>query len=268
MIRLQTSSALLIGSFIAGLLVVSGLIGRAQTPSAPARGVIRLKVKYKSGQITKELGRKRFFLINGGFEQNQALIERIKQTNIGSRECFYRNKGASDALVNWLKENDCESVYCREIEEKYLSGAEAVPEFQVAYQRRLAEYKSPQLARRWLTVDLAPDLRAGFYEQKQQAVTALVTQAESATNAKVISVMTDRKGTAYLTDIDPGVYTITNLVGSETEKTSILWICEKDVKAVDLTIAMKRPFTLSNEADPKTKCQIIERPLPVCETAK
>ena len=80
-----------------------------------------------------------------------------------------------------------------------------------------------------------------------------------------MSVMTDRKGTAYLTDIEAGTYTISNLVGSETEKTSILWICEKEVKAVDLAIAMRRPFTLSNEKDPKVKCEIVERPLPVCD---
>ena len=91
-----------------------------------------------------------------------------------------------------------------------------------------------------------------------------MTQAESATKTRVMSVMTDRKGTAYLTDIEPGTYTISNLVGSETEKTSILWACEKEVKAADLAVAMKRPFTLSNEKDPKVKCEIVERPLPVC----
>ena len=76
--------------------------------------------------------------------------------------------------------------------------------------------------------------------------------------------MTDRKGTAYLTNIEPGVYTISNLIGSETDKTNILWICEREVKATDLGIAMKRPFMLSNEKDPKVNCEIVERPLPVC----
>ena len=69
----------------------------------------------------------------------------------------------------------------------------------------------------------------------------------------------------YLTNIEPGIYTISDLIASETEDTSILWICERDVKPVDLGIAMKRPFTLSNEKDPKVKCEVIERPLPVCE---
>jgi len=238
----------------------------AQTPQA-GHGVIRLKVRYKSGEVTKELPRKRFFLIKGTLEQNQMLIQEMKRAEVMSRECYYRSQRASDALIKWLVENDCESVYCREIEEKYLVGPDAVPEFQAAYNLGLRELKTPGLARHWLTVNLSAELRDGFYSQRQRVVDSLITQAESATASRVMSVMTDRKGTAYLTDIEPGTYTITNLVGSETEQTSILWACEKEVKAVDLAIAMRRPFVLSNEKDPKVKCEIIERPLPVCETS-
>src|SRR3979490_2934704 len=79
------------------------------------RGVLRLKVKYKSGEATKELPRKRFFLVKGNLEENRGLIEKIKQPVTLSRECYYRSKGASEALIKWLNENDCESVYCREI---------------------------------------------------------------------------------------------------------------------------------------------------------
>jgi hypothetical protein len=234
-----------------------------QTPQA-SRGVIRLKVKYKSGEVTKELPRKRFFLIKGSLADNKTLIEKIKQTGLMSRECYYRGKDASEALIKWLKENDCDSVYCREIEDKYLNGVDAVPEFQAAYNQGLRELKTPELARRWLTVNLPAEISEGFYKQKQALVDALIKQAEETTKSRVMSVMTDRKGTAYLTDIEPGTYTITNIIGSETGKTSILWACEKEVKAVDLAIAMRRPFTLSNEPDPKVKCEILERPLPVC----
>ncbi|MDX6529524.1 MAG: hypothetical protein QOH41_1814 [Blastocatellia bacterium] len=236
----------------------------SQTPPA-TRGVIRLKVKFKSGDVTKELPRKRFFLIKGTLDDNRALIAKLKQTDSVSRECYYRTKGASEALIKWLVDNDCDSIYCREIEEKYLSGSDAVPEFQAAYNQGLREFKTPGLARRWLTVNLPSDIRDGFYKQKQEVIEALVKQSEDATKTKVMSVMTDRKGTAYLTDIEPGTYTISNLVGSETGKTSILWACEKEVKAVDLAIAMRRPFTLSNEKDPKVKCEFVERPLPVCK---
>jgi hypothetical protein len=243
-------------------------IAHTQTPPTP-RGVIRLKVRYKTADVAKDLPRKRFFLIKGSLEENKGLIEKMKQAELFSRECYYRKLGASEALIKWLKDNDCESVYCREIEEKYLAGSDAVPEFQAAYNQGLRDFKTPELARKWLAANLSPELRAGFYNQKQEVINALVTQAESTTRTKVMSVMTDRKGTAYLTDIEPGTYTISNLVGSETEKTSILWACEKEVKAVDLAVAMKRPFTLSNEKDPKVKCEIVERPLPVCEnTAK
>jgi hypothetical protein len=262
--RNAAARAILVSSFLLFPFYFFLETANSQTPPT-TRGVIRLKVKFKSGEVTKELPRKRFFLIKGTLDDNKALIDKIKQTDSMSRECYYRNKGASLALMRWLNENDCDSIYCREIEEKYLSGGEAVPEFQAAYNQGLREFKTPDLARRWLTVNLPPDIRDGFYKQKQEVIEALVKQSEGATKTKVMSVMTDRKGTAYLTDIEPGTYTISNLVGSETGKTSILWACEKEVKAVDLAIAMRRPFTLSNEKDPKVKCEFVERPLPVCK---
>ena len=95
-------------------------------------------------------------------------------------------------------------------------------------------------------------------------IESLIAQAEKLSGKPVMSIMTDRKGTAYLTDIEPGTYTISNLIPSETEKSNILWLCEREVKAVDLAIAMRRPFILSNEKDPKVKCEVIERPLLVC----
>jgi len=238
-------------------------VAYTQAPQA-SRGVIRLKVKYKIGDVTKELPRKRFFLIKGSLADNKTLIEKIKQTGVMSRECYYRDRGASEALIKWLKENECDSIYCREIEAKYLSGSDAVPEFEGAYNQGLRDLKTPELARRWLTVNLPAEISEGFYKQKQAVLDALIKQAEETTRTRVMSVMTDRKGTAYLTDIEPGTYTITNIVGSEIGKTSILWACEKEVKAVDLAIAMRRPFTLSNENDLKVKCEIVERPLPVC----
>ena len=228
------------------------------------RGVVRLKVRYKSAAGTKDLPRKRFFLIKGSLDENKALIEKAKQTEVMSRDCYYRAKGASAGLIKWLKDNDCESPYCRDIEEKYLNGVDAVPEFQAAFEQALRELKDREVARRWLANYLSPELRFGFYEQKQKALQALMAEAQAPTKPPVMSIMTDRKGTAYLTNIDPGIYTISNLIGSETEKTNILWICEREVKATDLGIAMKRPFMLSNEKDPKVKCEIVERPLPVC----
>ena len=238
-------------------------IGHTQT-AQNAHGVVRLKIRYKSTEGTKDLPRKRFFLIKGSVDENKALIEKIKQTNLTSLECYYRGRSASEALIKWLKDNDCESVYCREIEDKYLSGLEAVPEFQKAFEQALSELKNREVARRWLTNYLPPEVRSGFYDEKQKTIQALLSGAEATTKPNVMSIMTDRKGTAYLTNIDPGTYTISNVVASETDKTSILWICEREVKATDLGTAMKRPMILSNEKDPKVKCEVIDRPLPAC----
>jgi hypothetical protein len=229
-----------------------------------ARGVIRLKVRYKSAEGTKDLPRKRFFLIPGSLEQNSSLIDKVKAMNGNSRECYYRSHGASAALIKWLKDNDCESVYCREIEDRYLSGAEAVAEFQKAFDRASTELKNREVARRWLTNYLPSEIRSGFYDERQKAIQALLSEAGASTKPNVMSIMTDRKGTGYLTNIEPGTYTISNVVASETEKTSIVWICEREVKATDLGTAMKRPMILSNEKDPKVKCEVIERPLPAC----
>ena len=236
----------------------------AHTQSQNAAGVIRLKVRYKSAEGIKDLPRKRFFLIPGSLEQNKSLIDKIKATNENSRECYFRNHGASAALIKWLKDNDCETLYCRDIEEKYLSGPDAVLEFQKAFEQATNELKNREVARRWLSNYLPPELRSGFYEEKQKTIQTVLSGAEAALRPNAMSIMTDRKGTAYLTNIESGTYTISNIVASETDKTSIVWICEREVKATDLGTAMKRPMILSNEKDPKVKCEVIERPLPAC----
>lgn len=250
-------------ALFACLLIALVTVCHTQTPQTVS-GVIRLKVRYKTGDLTKELPRKRFFLIKGSLQDNRSLIDVIRKTETISRDCYYHDQGASGQLIKWLKENDCESVYCRQVDDTYINGSDSVPEFKAAYDQALRELKTPEVARRWLANYLPAEMRDGFYNSKQKAIGDLIKQAEASTGKPVMSIMTDRKGTAYLTGIEPGTYTISNLLGSETEKTSLLWICEREVKATDLAIAMKRPFILSNEADPKTKCEIGERPLPIC----
>jgi hypothetical protein len=163
-----------------------------------------------------------------------------------------------------MADNDCESVYCRAIEERDLTGGDAVPEFKTAYDLAMKELKTPDLARRWVPNYLPADIRDGYYKLKQQHIESLLRQTQAPSAKPVMSIMTDRKGTAYLTDIEPGTYTISNLVPSVTGKTNILWLCEREVKAGDLSIAMRRPFVLSNEKDPKVKCEVIELPSQVC----
>jgi hypothetical protein len=251
-------------AFVACLLLSIACIAQTATaPSADARGVIRLRVRVKIGEATKGLSRKRFFLIRGSLEQNKGLIAAIEQRPVTSRDCYYRSIGASDALIKWLKESDCESVYCREIEQEDIEGAAAVPEFQRAWAAGEREFSSRELARKWLTVNLPEKLRNGFYERQQVGLRGLLKQAEELSGAKALSVMTDTRGTAYLTELPPGIYLISNLLPTESENTSIIWNCEIQVKPGDL--ANEKPFLISNVQEKNVKCVGREKPLPVCD---
>jgi hypothetical protein len=254
------------GGFI---LLMLAFICNAQSPNTPdiprgARGVVRLRVRVKVDEATKGLARKRFFLIKGSLEQNKGLIEALGQRPIVSRDCYYRSAGASEALIKWLKENDCESVYCREIQPDDIEGPTAVPEFLNAMAVGEKEFGNRQLARKWLTVNLPEKLRSGFYKNRQSELDALMKQAEATSGAKVLSVMTDRNGTAYFTDLEPGAYVVSNIISTEIGSTSVSWNCEVQVKPGDL--ATEKPFLISNRKDRNVKCVAVEKPLPVCDS--
>lgn len=242
----------------------------ATTPE-DGRGVIRLRVRIATGNGTKATGlsRKRFFLIKGSLEDNKSLVQAIEQQSFTSRDCYYRGVGASEALIRWLKEKDCESVFCREVEPADIEGPGAVPEFQRAVAAGEKEFASRDLARKWLAVNLSQDLRSGFYDKQQERLRALIAQAEDSSRAKVVSVMTDSFGTAYFTDLEPGTYVISNLIPTEVGTVSQIWNSEIKVKAGDL--ATETPFLISNPGnkDPRDKKAIkrvsVEKALTPCE---
>lgn len=248
-----------------GLLLCVVSLAIAQTPTTPsnARGVIRLRVKVKPVTPATGLPRKRFFLIKGSLEENQSLIDNMKRQSVTSRACYYRGIGASEALIAWLKRHDCESVYCREVDSEEV---DAVPEFQRAVAAGEKEFGNRELARKWLTTNLSEEIRNGYYRHQQQELRTLIESSQ----AKVTSVMTDQKGTAYFTDLEPGSYVLSNIIRTEGSETASLWTCPVKVEAGDISTVMERPFQISNtrEMTPamlkQTKCWSEEQPLPVC----
>jgi|ERR1043165_7419236 hypothetical protein len=243
--------------FFALLLMVTVVL--AQQP-ARQTGVLRLRVRVKADDSAplRGLGRKRFFLIPGTIEQNRALIDAVERQALLSRDCYYQKIGASAALISWLRESDCESVYCRSVEQEFVSGPKAVPEFATAFAASQKEFGNDETARQWLTTNLAPNVRDGFYRTQQTVLQTLLKQA----GAEVHSVMTDRNGTAYFTDLGPGTYVLSNLIPTELGQTFVTWNCEVQVKPGDL--ATEKPYMVSNRKDKNVKCVAVEKPKPVC----
>jgi hypothetical protein len=237
------------------LLMVTLAFAQSQT------GVLRLRVRVKldDNSPLRGLPRKRFFLIRGTLEQNRPLVEAIERQSLTTRDCYYQKIGASAALIDWLKEGDCESVYCRAVEKDFVTGPKAVPEFLTAFTAGQKEYRNDETARQWLTTNLTPDLRDGFYRDRQRALQALLKQAPA-----VQSVMTDRNGTAYFTDLGPGTYVLSNLIPTEFGQTLVTWNCEVQVKPGDL--ATEKPYLVSNRKERLVKCVGIEKPKPICST--
>lgn len=262
------SSKMKLGQLIKSLallfyLLQAALVAPAQPSSQPAVGALRIRAWPSVEGRTRRLDRKRFFLVRGSLAANRAWVEKTEQTPLLARDCYYRGVGASEALIRWLTKGDCDNVYCREVTAEDLEGAGAVPEFQAAYQRGRREFGSADVARKWLTVSLPGEIRNGFYRRQQELLRALLREAETVSHAPVQTAMTDRNGSAYFTDLEPGTYVVSNLLPTEVGGVAILWNCEVEIKPKELSAAMKRPMQLNNAPNAPQKC-FVEKALPAC----
>ena len=246
------------------LVALPLVIGHSQN-AAQQSGVLRLRVRVKANDAAplRGLARKRFFLAHGTLEQNRTLVDAIEHQPLATRDCYYQKSGASPALVAWLKDGDCESIYCREVEQQFVSGPKAVPEFATAFAASEKEFGNTATALKWLTTNVPANLRDGFYRERRDALDALLKQAQATSGAPIQSVMTDRNGTAFFTDLAVGTYVLSSLVPVELDQTLATWNCEVQIKPDDL--AAEKPYLISNRKDRLVKCVATEKPAPPCQ---
>ena len=254
---------MLVGVLLAAAVIFPLAIGHSQNQAQQAVLRLRVRVKANDSAPLKALARKRFFLINGSLEQNRSLVEAIERQPLTTRDCYYQRNGASAALIGWLKDGDCESIYCREVEQEFVTGPKAVPEFATAFAASEKEFGNPATALKWVSTNVPPKLRDGFYRARRDALDALLKQAQTSSGAPIQSVMTDRNGTAFFTDLAAGTYVLSNLVPAELGQTLATWNCEVQIKPDDL--ASEKLYLISNRKDRLVKCVAVERPLPACQ---
>ena len=246
------------------LVALPLVIGHSQN-AAQQSGVLRLRVRVKANDAAplRGLARKRFFLVHGTLAQNRTLVDAIEHQPLATRDCYYQKCGASPALVAWLKDGDCESIYCREVEQQFVSGPKAVPEFATAFAASEKEFGNTATALKWLTTNVPANLRDGFYLERRDALDALLKQAQATSGAPIQSVMTDRNGTAFFTDLGVGTYVLSSLVPVDLDQTLATWNCEVQIKPDDL--AAEKPYLISNRKDRLVKCVATEKPAPPCQ---
>ncbi|MCY7374746.1 MAG: hypothetical protein LH472_02085 [Pyrinomonadaceae bacterium] len=267
-------------ALMAMLLTSLAAFGQEFAPTVEQKkGSVRFTAQFEINGKTEKLDRKRFYLVRGSRQQNADLLKNIAETVVTSRDCYYADlqrggRKISDEFFCWLKTNDCESPYCREVKTK--EEALAVPEFAVAYKIGLREYRQSALALKWLTTNLPDDIRDGYYRQQKNVLGKLVDLARFAGqetsqvkrgSAKkgdgFQSIMTDRLGNAYFLDVDivppegkkTETYLITNLLPTVFGDTGFVWSCE-----VEIDPSKQIQVNLKNELG-KKKCEVVTRKL-------
>src|ERR1044072_4580721 len=85
------------------------------TADAQSTGALEVNGRIKVDGKQERLKRKRFFLFRGGLTANKALVDRLRAAEFVSRDCFYCSMKASPEFRSWLRAEDCESPFCREV---------------------------------------------------------------------------------------------------------------------------------------------------------
>jgi len=176
------------------------------------------------------LARKHFYLSPSPFN----LAANVNLKTAPSVRSYYKGVGASQQLIDWLEDNHCETIYCRELtaDEVKCDGSDAqkcVPEFAAAYRNALTRLNSNQeLARKWITNYeplFSPSLRVGFYEARTAwlnvALAALEKKSEN--GSRIQTTISDKDGIAFFYDLCPGTYYISSIAPIEIARAEVFW---------------------------------------------
>ena len=200
-------------------------------------GVLQLVPDTIQATNRLRLARKRFYLSSAPF--NLITIVNLKSAPLLRQ--YYQNAGGSPQLINWLEQNYCDTIYCRELTPNEVkcdgtNSQKCVPEFLTAYRSALEDLKGDdELARKWIT-NYEPlsslKLRIGFYESKMNwlkgAAESIARRLGS--NDKLKWSITDKDGTAFFYDLCPGAYYISSIAPIEIDGVAIFWETDKPVK--------------------------------------
>jgi hypothetical protein len=244
------------------VLTITVLAGSSYS-YAQSTGSLEVSGRVKIAGKIEKLTRKRFFLLRGGLEANKDLLGRMRSAEVISRDCFFCSQKASPELIAWLKVQDCESPYCRIVSAE---DSKTVPEFQVAYQKGLKQFRGKQaIALQWLTTNLAPSLLSVFYRQRKTAIetvfgTVKPLQSSMTDSVSVRAIFIDipikLEGSAKTE-----TFLISNIVPLEFGGKSYLWACETDIglsKKVTLTLQVPDPGKTVK------RCEVIVKDLSPC----
>jgi hypothetical protein len=233
-------------------------------------GSLEVSGRVKINGKLEKLQRKRFYLLRGGLDENKNLVEKLGAAETLSRDCFYSQMQASPQFICWLKEENCESPYCREIEK---TDIESVPEFQTAFQKGLRQFgkSRPEISQNWLITNLSPTLSAGFYLRQKSLLESLLGKVKPLQSSMTDSVSVK----AIFIDIPLNLpetdgkkkksetFLVSNLLPLEFGDKTYVWACETEIgNQKQGKLVLQVP-----EGDKKVKnCEVFVKDLPVCKT--
>ena len=248
------------------ILILSGsFLNVAQDP--PPTGTLEVSGRVRIDGKQEKLTHKRFYLLRGGLEENKSLLDRIRNAEITSRDCYYSRVGASPPFICWLQAENCDSPYCRTIE---MSDIESVPEFKAAFQKGLTQFgRKPDIARMWLTTNLAPAISGGYRREQRSLLAKLLAGIKP-----VQSSMTDGiEAKSIFIDIPVNSaaegqsekFTVSNIWPIEFGGKSYVWSCE-------VNISPEKPASLRLQVpennEPVKNCEVVLKDLATCNSGE